>query len=89
MVKLAMYYFDRSNWDAATTWARKAVSITEKPLDYLAKEYAWGSIPYDILAVSHYKRRRGDKARKYGILALLQEPNNQRLLNNLRFYAEI
>jgi len=89
MVKLAMHYFDRNNWDAAITWARKAVSITEKPLDYLAKEYAWGSIPYDILAVSYYKKRRGDEARKYGILALLQEPTNQRLLGNLRFYAGI
>jgi len=89
MVKLAMHYFDRNNWDAAITWARKAITITEKPLDYLAKEYAWGSIPYDILAVSYYKKRRGDEARKYGILALLQEPNNQRLLDNLRFYSEI
>jgi Tfp pilus assembly protein PilF len=89
MVKLAMHYFQRNNWDAAITWARKAVSITEKPLDYLAKEYAWGSIPYDILAVSYYKKKRGDEARKYGTLALLQEPTNQRLLGNLRFYSEI
>lgn len=89
IVKLAMYYFARDQWEPAITWARKAVSITEKPLDYLAKEYAWGSIPYDILAVSHYKRRRGDEARRYGILALLQEPKNERLFKNLRFYAEI
>jgi tetratricopeptide (TPR) repeat protein len=89
MVKFAMHYFAEGDWDSAIVWAEKAVTITEKPLDYLAKEYAWGSIPYDILAVSYYKKGRGDGARKYGILALLQEPTNQRLLGNLRFYAEI
>jgi glycosyltransferase involved in cell wall biosynthesis len=89
MVKLAMHYFAGGSWDSAITWAEKAVEITDKPLDYLAKEYAWGSVPYDILAVSYYKKGRGDEARKYGTLALLQEPTNQRLLGNLRFYAEI
>jgi tetratricopeptide (TPR) repeat protein len=89
MVKLSMHYFAEQDWDSAIAWAEKAVAITEKPLDYLAKEYAWGSIPYDILAVSYHKKGRGDEARKYGILALLQEPTNQRLLGNLRFYSEI
>jgi len=88
MVKLALYYFKQENWDAAITWAGKAVEITEKPLDYLAQEFAWGSIPYDILAVSHYKKGRGDQSRKYGILAYLADPTD-RLLNNLRHYANI
>jgi tetratricopeptide (TPR) repeat protein len=89
MVKLAIHYFNKNKWDDAIVWARKAITITEKPMDYLAKEYAWGSIPYDILAVSYYQKRRGDEARRYGILAFLQEPDNKRLENNLRFYAKL
>lgn len=86
MVSLALYYFGRSKWDDAILWARKAITIEDKPLDYLCQEFAWGSIPYDILAVSYYKKRRGDEARKYGILAYLQEPT-ERLRENLKHYA--
>jgi tetratricopeptide (TPR) repeat protein len=89
MVKLAMHYFALNKWDDAIIWSRKAITIKEKPLDYLAQEYAWGSVPYDILAVSYYSKRRGEEARKYGIMALLEEPNNQRLLNNLKYYVSL
>lgn len=88
MVSLALYYYENDDWDAAIYWAEKAIEIREKPLDYLCQEFAWGSVPYDILAVSYYHKRRGDQARKYGILAYLEQPTD-RLRNNLRHYTEI
>jgi hypothetical protein len=89
LVKLALYFFARGEWDFAIAWAEKALAITERPLDYLSQEYAWGSVPFDILAVSSFWKGRGDEARKYGVLALLQEPGSSRLLGNLRFYVEL
>jgi glycosyltransferase involved in cell wall biosynthesis len=88
MVSLALYYYENKKWEDAIVWARKAITITEKPLDYLCQDFAWGSAPYDILAVSYYNRRMGDEARRYGILAYLQEPS-ERLRNNLKHYAQI
>jgi hypothetical protein len=46
-------------------------------------------VPYDVLANSYYHRRRGEEARKYGIMALLEDPNNDRLIDNLRHYVQI
>lgn len=88
MVSLALYYFQRTNYEAAAGWAEKALQIHTRPLDYLCEEYAWGSIPSDIAAVSWYNMGDKEKAMKFGIKALVEEPSNPRLLNNLRFYSE-
>jgi hypothetical protein len=66
-----------------------AIAISEKPLDYLCEEFAWGSMPYDLAAISAYHLGYKDKAIEYGLKAVSLDPNNERLSNNLNLYKMI
>jgi len=54
LVDLALYYFDNYRWKDCLNHAKKATRIAEKPLEYLCEDFAWSSIPFDLVAVSSY-----------------------------------
>ena len=45
-------------------YATKALEITEKPLDYLCEDFAWGYLPYDLAAIASYHLGNFDDAVK-------------------------
>ena len=85
-VELALHAYHSQNWETCYTYATEALSIQEKPLDYLCEEFAWGAMPYDLAAISAYYLGYHDKAEYYGEMALSLDQNNERLKNNLQFY---
>lgn len=87
-VDLAMYYYEQNNWENCLSSSLNALSIKEKPLEYLCEEYAWGYVPHDLAALSSYKLGMYSRAVDHGISALLLSPNDERLKNNLRWYNE-
>lgn len=87
-VDLAKHYHDSGDWSGCYSAATRALQITEKPLDYLCEQFAWGSAAEDYAAVSSYHLGLYELAYQYGQQALAKEPGNDRLQNNLRFYRE-
>lgn len=87
LVDLADFYHQKKAWDQSLIYAKKALDIKEKPLEYLCEAKAWGSHPYDLAALSSFFL--GDKATaiNYGVEACRLDPDNQRLLTNLGFYT--
>jgi tetratricopeptide (TPR) repeat protein len=67
--------------------AENALSIVEKPLEYLCEEFAWGVAPYDYAAISAYKLGNFEKALTYGTKAVELNPDELRLQSNLAFYS--
>jgi len=65
----------------------KALDITEKPLEYLCEDEAWGDRPYDLAAIASYSLGKYDDALKYGSKAVELNPNDERLKNNIAYYA--
>jgi glycosyltransferase involved in cell wall biosynthesis len=88
MVELAQYYYRTKNWEECLDWAKLAVLIEEKPLDYLCEPFAWGSLPYDLAAISSYNLGNFKDAYDYGEIATSLEPENDRLIKNMDFYKE-
>ena len=86
LVELAHYYYEKSNWGDCFEYAEKALSIIEKPLDYLCEADAWGNKPYDLAAISAYHLGKLNVAVKYGEQALALSSNDKRLENNLKHY---
>ena len=78
--------YQHKQWDICLEYAEKALAITEKPLDYLCEEFAWGFLPYDLAALGHYYLGDKTKAKKYGKKALELDPTNERLERNLEWY---
>lgn len=87
-VDLARHYYDQKNWDECLGAAIKAIEITEKPLEYLCEADAWGYAPYDFAAISSYNLEKYEDALTYGQLAVKENPDDMRLLNNVKFFAE-
>lgn len=88
MVELSQYYYYTKDWQGCLDWAKKALSIKDKPLDYLCEPFAWGALPYDLAAIASYNLAQYEDAHNYGSLALDLDPNNSRLAKNIEFYKQ-
>ena len=86
LVDIAKYYLRTNQFALANGFAMKALAILNKPLEYLCEEEAWGCIPYDTAAVSFFYLGDIKKAKEYGEIALSFNPNDERLLNNMKWY---
>lgn len=88
LVELARNAYETSDWELCKTKSEEALSIAEKPLDYLCEDFAWGWIPYDLAALACYNLRLKEEAQAYGEEALKLNPTDERLLNNMKYYKE-
>jgi glycosyltransferase involved in cell wall biosynthesis len=87
LVDVAKYYYETQQWEKSLKFATKAISIKEKPLEYLCEEEAWGDLPYDLAAIASFNLGKYEDALKFGGMAAEINPNNERLKNNLIFYS--
>jgi glycosyltransferase involved in cell wall biosynthesis len=85
-VELARHYYTKQNWEECLDWAKLALLIETKPLDYLCEEFAWGELPYDLAAIAAYNLGDKDTALYYGEIALGFNPEDARLARNIGFY---
>jgi tetratricopeptide (TPR) repeat protein len=89
LVDIALYYYAKQDWQRCYDSAKKSLEISDKPLDYLCEEFAWGELPYDLVSISAYHLGNVKEAIDYAKKALEIDSNNERLINNLKFYSEI
>jgi tetratricopeptide (TPR) repeat protein len=87
-VELAKLYYENNRWFDCLDAAENALEITEKPLEYLCEDFAWGSDPWDYAAIAAYRLGLSDKAVQYGTKAVELNPNDPRLTANLAFYSK-
>jgi tetratricopeptide (TPR) repeat protein len=87
LVEMGMLYYNKQDYKKALMFMEEAVLVQEKPLDYLCEDFAWGSLPYDVAAISAFNLNDKDLALRYGTVAVSFDPENQRLLNNLLHYG--
>lgn len=86
LVELAQYFYARGDYQNCYWRALDAISITEKPLDYLCEEFAWNQLPYDLAAISAWNLGFKEEALQYGEKASELAPDDARLARNLEFY---
>ena len=75
------------DWEGVVYYGRRAVDITERSGFYINEDRAWGAYPWDAMAYACYRIGDLRAAGAYGEQALLEEPDNPRLLKNMRFYT--
>jgi glycosyltransferase involved in cell wall biosynthesis len=88
-VDLAKHYYGKEQWAECYASAHEALSIKERPLEYLCEEEAWGYTPHDMLAISAYRLDKFEEAAEQGNIALQLAPDSEktRLSSNLSFYV--
>jgi glycosyltransferase involved in cell wall biosynthesis len=85
-VELAMIYYANQEWELCSKTIKSAIAIGQKPLDYLCEDFAWGSLPYDLAAISSYNLKNYEEAVAFGKGAARLEPSNPRLIANIVMY---
>ena len=88
LIDLALYYYEEKRWKDCLNLCKRALRISEKPMEYLCEEFAWGPIPFDLIAVSAYYLGEYEEALIYGKRALNLDPASQRLKDNLKLYED-
>lgn len=84
-VDLAQYYYEVHNWPGCYSAATRALSITEKPLEYLCEPEAWGALPHDLASIAAWYIGLTDQSIKFNLNAILLDPHDARLKNNAAF----
>lgn len=87
VVELANLYYAQADWAKCYDAAKFALEIKNKPLDYLCEDFAWGALPHDLLAISAYNLKKYGEALAHGRIAVALDNSDQRLKDNLEFYA--
>ena len=72
-------------WSDAREFASK-IETLHKGNHHLVKPEVWEWWGYDLLALANHKLNNQKDAIKYGAMALMANPNEQRLKSNLEFY---
>ena len=88
LVELTQHYYEEQNWAKCLEYAKKALDIKEKPLDFLCEAFAWGYLPWDYAAISSYYVGDRENALIYGTKALELNPDEDRLKKNLEYYSK-
>jgi glycosyltransferase involved in cell wall biosynthesis len=87
-VELAQYHYDNGRIEECYMWAKKAVNIKNKSMDYLNEAFAWGATPYDLAAVCAFWLGEKKMALEYGTIAAELSPTDERILGNLELYKK-
>ena len=88
LAEISYYYYTLENWKDSLTYAKLAISIKDKPLDYLCEAFAWGSLPFELAAIASFNLEEYEDAIKYNQIAIDLSPEDQRLKSNMSFYLD-
>lgn len=87
-LSLAEFYYNKKNYLNCAFVLKNMLEIKTKNLTYITHPNCWNDYPLDMLSFCYYKLNKFDLACFYAQKAILINPNNQRLKNNLKIYEE-
>lgn len=85
---LCEIYYQTENWENCLYYAEEALKLKNRPLDFLSERRCWDGSLEDYAAIASYRLGKYRKAIKYGVDAFYIRETDQRLLKNLKFYAD-
>lgn len=88
LVDLAKYYYTRQEWENSLYYAKQALEIKEKPLEYLCEAEAWGAAPHDFASIACYRLGKYNEALDYAKAAFDIDPTDERLKENYNWCAK-
>ena len=81
---LSLLYYRREDWALCRYWAMRTLHITARDNNYMTEPEAWGSEPFDLMAISSWQLGQWEDAVAAAEKAVELEPGNERLQNNLK-----
>lgn len=81
-VDLAQHCHDAQDWAGGYNACSRALSIADRPRNYLSYGYAWGERPHDLAALCAWNLGMKDRAAEHLRQALALKPDDERLQAN-------
>ena len=88
VMDMARYWYEQQEWQSTFEFARQALKIDKRPLEYFTEFDAWGPLAHDLAAISAYQLGLFHEAAWHGVEALKLSPYDSRLVDNLKHYEE-
>jgi tetratricopeptide (TPR) repeat protein len=88
-IALATHYYQSSMWELCYGAAKRALSITERPLEYLNEAESWGALADDLASIAAWNIGLLDQAIVHATKAKELAPGDARIANNLSFYKQV
>lgn len=82
-VDLAKFYYENQKWAQCYGAVESALSIKDKPLDYICEAEPWGSYPYDIGCIAAWNLGFKQRAIDLSTEAYKMSPYDNRIRLNL------
>lgn len=87
-VLMGIYYYELKNYKEAINYLTKANIIKERSTIFINEEYAWNETTNDLLSLCYYYLGLIKEAKFYAEMALIDNPKNERIKNNLKIFEE-
>lgn len=84
-VALAQARHDRRDWQACYDASKRALAITERPIDYFCEGWAWGARADDLTSIAAWWLGRADEALGHAMAAAAIDPDDERLRTNVEY----
>lgn len=88
LVDLAWLYYTREQWRDCRDAAAEALRIEKPAYDYTTEPEAWGSLPWDLASIAHWRLGEREEAAAAARKAVELEPEDERLRENLRLMEQ-
>ena len=85
-IDAARHHHDLGEWEECLLWAKRALKANGPALGYLSEKNAWGSAADDYAAIAAFNLELFQEAKWHGMRALLTDPYDSRLKENVGFY---
>lgn len=87
-IELAFLYYKIKEYQKALDLLDQALTIKDKTVSYINEAFAWDEHPYDLYALCAYNLGKNEIALKYNQIALTINPNDERLIQNQKYYEK-
>ncbi len=87
-VEFATMCYELKDWPMALLMAEEALKIKDKSKTFVNMGYAWDYTPDDLCAIAAYRMNLLDRSNDHAKNALKYDPNNTRLINNLKLIQD-
>lgn len=85
--ELAMLYYRQHRWEECLAMAFRALRITDREKVYTVDPEVWKSQPHDLASIAAWHLGLKEISIEQARLAVEKEPDNERLINNLRYVS--
>lgn len=88
LFELGKFYYSNGDYLNACLTFENMLNIKNRQLTYISSPECWNSEPYDYLSICYYNLGKINKAIENCRLAISYNPNEQRLINNLKIFLK-